>query len=74
MTSIILFATPAAVTSQSYRGVHCARPARHVSHYSVSLAEKVGFESTSKRNFRELREMMSIPRHSKKPIGIVIAP
>jgi hypothetical protein len=38
------------------------------------LLAKVGFESTSKRNFRELRGMMSIPRHSKEPIRIVIAP
>jgi hypothetical protein len=39
-----------------------------------NMAERVGFESTSKRNFRELRGMMSILGHSKKPFGSVIAP
>jgi hypothetical protein len=38
------------------------------------MAERVGFESTRKRNFRELRGMMSILRHSKKSFRVVIAP
>ena len=38
------------------------------------LAERVGFESTRKRNFRELCGMMSILKHSKKSLGLVIAP
>jgi hypothetical protein len=34
------------------------------------MVREVGFESTSKRNIRELRGMMSILRHSKKATGI----
>jgi len=41
---------------------------------SKKLAERVGFESTRKRNFRELCGMMSILKHSKKSLGLVIAP
>jgi len=38
------------------------------------LAERVGFESTRKRNFRELCGKMSILKHSKRSLGLVIAP